>query len=156
MSTEVSGDGLLFRMLLGELAESLSIPKLEPGADGSCHVVFDGKVAVELRQEAGWLVLFATLGRIDEESGPISMPRLLEANLFWQGTAGATIGMSRAGLVVMAHRLPLAGFSLPALRDALEQFINTAEHWQATVSQPADLTGAHDMLASATAEFVRV
>jgi hypothetical protein len=37
----------------------------------------------------------------------------------------------------MAHRLPLAGLDLPSLRDALERFVNIAEHWQRQLTQSA-------------------
>ena len=153
MSTEASGDEQVFRLLLSELGESMSLPNgLEPDTDDSCHVVFDEKVAVEFRRQGGSLVLFAGLGEFDTSDRPDLALSLLEANLFWQDTAGATLGVSSTGLVVMAHRLPLAGLDLPGLRDALEGFVNMAEHWQHELGQPAaesDALGAREAASSA-------
>ncbi len=155
MPTEASGDEQIFRLLLDELGESMSLPKLEPDKDDSCHVLFDEKVAVEFRRDAGWLVLFTALGEFDTADRPDLTLSLLEANLFWQGTAGATLGLSSAGLVVMAHRLPLAGLDLPRLRDVLERFVNIAEHWHRELRQPAAAPDALSALEAASSAFVR-
>ena len=71
MPTEASGDEQIFRLLLRELGESMSLPKvLEPDGEDSCHVLFDEKVAVEFRRDAGWLVLFSALGEFDTSDRP--------------------------------------------------------------------------------------
>jgi hypothetical protein len=153
---EASGDEQIFRLLLGELGESLSLPKLlEPDEDDSCHVLFDEKVAVEFRRASGSLVLFATLGEFDTSDRPDLALGLLEANLFWQGTAGATLGVSNAGLVVMAHRMPLAGLDLPKLSDVLERFVKVAEGWHRELRQPAVASDAPRALETASHELLR-
>ena len=156
MPTEASGDEQIFRLLLRELGESMSLPKvLEPDKDDSCHVLFDEKVAVEFRRDAGWLVLFSALGEFDTSDRPDLALALLEANLFWQGTAGATLGVSNAGLVVMAHRMPLAGLDLPKLRDVLDRFLKVAEHWHRDLGLPAVASDAPNALETATSEYLR-
>jgi hypothetical protein len=50
--------------------------------------------------------------------------------LFWQGTAGSTIGVDdETREVLMSYQVPLEFMEFPKFQEILEGFINTAELW---------------------------
>jgi hypothetical protein len=118
--------------LLQRLGQSLGLDSLAPDSDGSCSVTFDGAVTVEFRPDHAnsALILFSALAQLSPGQRTALAPRLLEANLFWQDTGGATLGVSAAGLAILCLREPLAALDLTRLRQVLEIFLNSAETWR--------------------------
>lgn len=75
-------------------------------------------------------MLFAQLGSIDEDKTVDLYPRLLKANLFWQGTGGATLGVDdETREVLMSYQVPMMLLDFSKFQELLEGFINTAELW---------------------------
>lgn len=121
-----------YKQLLSELGQSTGIPDLTSDNDNYCCLGFDDKIIVHLQfnPENEMLMLFAQLGKIDEDKTTMLYPRILKANLFWQGTAGATIGVDdETREVLMSYQLPLSFMDFPKFQETLESFINTAELW---------------------------
>lgn len=121
-----------YKQLLSELGQSTGIPDLAPDEDNYCCLGFDDKIIVHLQYNAEneVLMLFAQLGNIDEDKTTMLYPRILKANLFWQGTAGSTIGVDdETREVLMSYQTPLAFIDFPKFQETLEGFINTAELW---------------------------
>lgn len=121
-----------YQQLLNELGNSTGIPDLAPDADNYCCLGFDDKIIVHLQfnPEKEVLMLFSQLGKIDEDKTTLLYPRILKANLFWQGTAGATIGVDdETREVLMCYQVPLEFMDFPKFQEVLEGFINIAELW---------------------------
>ena len=66
---------------------------------------------------------------------------LLQANLFWSGTDGATLSVEpQTGSVFLARQLPQQVVDLPTFETMMESFVNIAEFWTdelARLSQPS-------------------
>ena len=125
-----------YRQLVEQLFASLDLGA--PGADDEGHsIAFDGRIAVELRYDeaAQSLVLFSALGTLDEGRRAALAPQLLDANVFWRGTQGATLGVSSSGLAILCQREPVASLDLAKLRSTLEAFVNRAEMWKHIVER---------------------
>lgn len=91
--------------------------------------------SVEGDEEAGSLLLFTSLGL----PGP-DVPRerlmqlMLEANAFWVGTGGCTLGLqAHTGAVLVCARAPLALCDAPALVVVVEAFAEVALLWREVV-----------------------
>jgi len=121
-----------YKQLLSELGQAVGLPDLAPDEDNYCCLGFDDKIITHLQynEENEVLMLFAQLGTIDEDKAAEIYPKLLKANLFWQGTGGATLGVddeTREGL--MAYQTQMQFIDFPKFQELLEGFINTSELW---------------------------
>ncbi len=122
----------------------------------SAEVVIDGLAVQMLAQDEDGegLTLFADLGVPDSARRAEVHRQLLEANLLWNATGGATLGVHPATAAVgLAARLPLPGLDGKALADAVARFVTVAEYWQGvvtgggagTTAMPATLSAADAM-----------
>lgn len=122
----------LYKTLLSELAKNVGLESLEPDEDLYCCLGFDDKIITHLQynEENEVLMLFAQLGVIDESMISEIYPKLLKANLFWQGTGGATIGVDdETREVLMCYQVPISTMDVVRFQELMEGFINTAELW---------------------------
>lgn len=125
-----------YKQLLSELGQVVSLPDLAPDKDNYCCLGFDDKIIVHLQYSEvnEILMLFAQLGTIDEDKVNDIYPRLLKANLFWQGTGGATLGVDdETREVLISYQTPIQFMDFPKFQELLEGFINTAELWITTL-----------------------
>lgn len=77
------------------------------------------------------LVLHASLGVISEAQELRAYRTLLEANLFWAGTADATIGVNSATReAFVAFRMPISQLDGERLANLTGHFIEVVELWQ--------------------------
>lgn len=120
-----------YKQLLSELGQAVGLPELAPDADNYCCLGFDDKIVLHLQfnAENEILMLFAQIGKIDDAYKAAIYPRILKANLFWQGTGGSTLGVDDNGEVLMAYQIMIGGMDFQKFQDLLEGFVNTAELW---------------------------
>lgn len=103
----------------------------------SAEVVIDGLAVQMLAQDEDGesLTLFADLGVPDAARRADVHRQLLEANLLWNATGGAILGVHPATAAVgLAARLPLPALDGKMLAEAVARFVTVAEHWQTVVA----------------------
>lgn len=90
---------------------------------------------VEGDEENGSILLFTSLGLPAPELGRERLMQLmLEANAFWVGTGGCTLGLqAHTGAVLVCARAPLALCDAPALAVVVEAFSDVALLWREIV-----------------------
>lgn len=122
------------QMLLRELGQRMGLSLLSFDPYGGCALELDQRMIISLQcHESGdELWLYTDLGPVPGRSLALH-EKLLQANLFWQQTSGATLSLSgdtppHAVLARALHWMPMDEASLVA---AVENFVNTAEDWQA-------------------------
>lgn len=77
------------------------------------------------------LVLYSDIALRPHETDPLLLQRLLEANMFWSGTGGATIGMHpETGRIGLATRLPVNDPDGYWLVQALYRFSTMTKYWR--------------------------
>lgn len=140
-----------FQSLLASLGQSIGLPDLAPDDEGYCALSFDD-LMVHLQYDPAQdeLLAFARLGEIDDDEPAELYARMLAANLFWQGTGGATLGVQpEDGMVFLCRKTPLGPLDDGGFQQLLEQFVNTADSWRGEVARfvSDDVTG--DALANA-------
>lgn len=121
-----------YKQLLSELGHSVGLPELAPDEDNYCCLGFDDKIVLHIQynKENDVLMLFSQIGTIDEDKTSAIYPRLLKANLFWQGTGGATIGVDdESREVLMSYQISMAFMDFHKFQELLEGFVNTVELW---------------------------
>jgi hypothetical protein len=106
------------------------------------EIMIDG-LAIGLQLDGdpvlGDLVFFAVLGTPDNAQFGRIARTLLEANSFWVGTGGCTLGVQRdSGAVTLCGRITLAELSGETLAGLLDGFVDTAAFWRAFVTGSPD------------------
>lgn len=121
-----------WQILLQEFSQHIELDGLTPDEQGNYLLVFDDTISLNLHynEDNGMLTLYAPLLEIPEDRIAELCPRLLQANLFWQGTAGATLGMdSENRLVILALQRPLETLDMARLETLLQSLVSSAEYW---------------------------
>ena len=116
--------------LLNDFGNHLGLKNLELDDQGHCCLNFDEiYVNIQAIDESSSVLLYSSLGRLPEDAGRDVHVRLLEANYFFQRTAGATLGMEAAtGLVAMTITVDLADMELTDWEAAMKAFVDAAEN----------------------------
>jgi hypothetical protein len=108
--------------------------------------VDDTAVALEFDAPGERLLLYTSLG-VPEGDPAAAHAELLEANLFWRGTAGATFALQpETGSVLLVQALPGRDLELAGFETALQAFVDTSEAWEQRLqAPPAAAAPAHPM-----------
>ncbi|QAU24766.1 CesT family type III secretion system chaperone [Dyella sp. M7H15-1] len=123
--------------ILGEFGKRVSLPDLAFDATGHCPLQFDEKIIVNLQIHAssGNLLMFSPVGVIGDDADPSLLRRLLNANVFWQETAGATLSViGHDGTVMLAMQTPEDAMSLVSFEAQLDDFVKAVEYWSEQLS----------------------
>jgi hypothetical protein len=121
--------------LIRALGHAVGIDALALDDGGTCTLSMDEMVlTLELDEGEDRLVLHAGLGWLPAEGQAELLARLLEGNLFWKDTHGATLALDRReDRVLLLRAVPLdsppAGF--PGL---VERFVDGAEAWREVIA----------------------
>lgn len=121
-----------FQSLVAEFGGRLGVPEIAADEEGYVALTFDA-VEVHLQHDAeeDEVVVFTRLGEVEVDRAAEIYGMLLGANLFWQGTRGATFSLEPdLGVVFLADRRALDGLSVERLNDWLEGFLDTVGYWQ--------------------------
>ena len=121
-----------FNDLLKDLGKSVGLPDLKPSNDGLCSLRFDDRVTIDLEanEETGALIFSSIVGTLMPYQTEKFYPELLEANLLWAGTGGATLGVDPATLsVFMCYQEKMEGMEFLRFQELLKGFSDTALFW---------------------------
>lgn len=134
-----------FEALLQDVARWLQLPALRLDSRGACAIRFDGRVHVTFQRnprDAEELWLHADLGPLQGETRQYQA--LLQGNLLWQATAGATLGLTHDDppRALLATRLRWRGLDRTIMVDTLEAFVGACDHWAAFLSARPSLAAA--------------
>jgi Tir chaperone protein (CesT) family len=88
----------------------------------------------------GWhLADFTELGALPESDKLVLLEEMLEANVFFYGTGGATLGTLPGGKALLSQRGFVAALEAPEFQALLENFVSVAETWKSRLTeQPED------------------
>jgi hypothetical protein len=116
--------------LLAAFGEETGLKGLATEENGVCILVFDGRLHINLLADPNTdqLLAWSNLGEIPADRVEPTLRKLMQANLFWNGTDGATLGlMPDANDIVLAIRRPMASVDLAGLRDVIELMLNRVQ-----------------------------
>jgi hypothetical protein len=121
----------MLQRLLDGLAGS-GVPGVKVDDEGCCALTFADKITVNLDydDELDLLTLYCRLGTIAPDRAATIYPLLLEANVLWAGTGGATLGVipdDRS--VVLAYQERAAAIDGQRFESLLSGLVDAAEFW---------------------------
>ena len=129
------------RARVRELGQHMGLSDLQMDADGGCALELDRRMTISLqhREAENELWLYADLGPTPQRT-PAFYEQMLQANLFWRLTLGATLSLSgdEPPHLVLARPLPWMHLGLAGLIAAVDTFVKTVEDWQATLEEAKD------------------
>ena len=123
----------VFQNWLNQLAQELKLNEaLALDEKNRCFLMFDDSMLVEIEYKAEDAVFYlkGNLGNISESKIKLIYPKLLESNLAWRETNGATLGLQQySEKVLLVQSVPLETCNYELFNKSLEVFVNTFEFW---------------------------
>jgi len=129
-----------FQALIAELGQSLGAAGMAAGEDGYVGLkIDDHEVHVQYDADDDQVVLFARLQEADPARRDAIYAMLLSANLFWQGTRGATFSADfDTGRIFLADRRERSGLDVEALSTWIEGLADVAAYWRERIESAND------------------
>lgn len=127
------------QQVLADFGRGIGLEGVAFDDNGYCCLGFDGVIVnMELVPAARQLMLYAQLGFAPQPADVAFYERLLEANHFFRGTGGATIGVDPATRgIAMVYALPLDQLTPTLLEREVKGFVDIAESWMKRLDVPA-------------------
>lgn len=115
--------------LLTDFGNALGLEDLALDENGYCCLSFDDVVVnIESVGDSSLVLLYSSLGALPADAGPEVCRRLLEANYFFHGTGGATIGVDGpTGGVAITRVVDAAGMEVLDWEAVIKAFVDAAE-----------------------------
>jgi hypothetical protein len=116
--------------LLTDFGNALGLEGLALDENGYCCLRFDDIVVnIESVGDSSLVLLYSSLGALPAQAGPEVCRRLLEANFFFHGTAGATIGLhGPTGGIAITRVVDAAGMEVLDWEAVIKAFVDAAEN----------------------------
>lgn len=131
----------LFTALMRDFAQSIDLPALEPDEHGCYYMMFDDLIVViQLEKAIQDRILFQSyVGILPSAYREQFYLRLLNANVLFTGTEGATLAVSaETGLISLQRSETLSSLDFPTLTRILESFVNQTEKWTELCALPGN------------------
>lgn len=123
----------VFQDWLNQLAQELKLGEaLSLDEKDRCFLMFDETMLVEIEYKPDNEIFQfkGNLGNVSESKIKEIYPRLLESNLGWKETNGATLGLQQySEKVLLVQNIPMGTCDYPHFNKYLESFVNTFEYW---------------------------
>ncbi|HOB61174.1 MAG TPA: type III secretion system chaperone [Candidatus Competibacteraceae bacterium] len=149
--------------LLNGFAHDIGLSELPLDANGLGTLLFDDTIMLHLQinETTGTFILFSTIGTVPEQGRESFYADMLQANLFWQQTGGATLALEKSSqAAVLAYEQPLEGLDQAGFQGLIKQFLDVVEDWQGRlrdVGAGDRLDSGHDDPSATSGEsFIRV
>lgn len=125
--------------LLADFGDALGLDRLSLDEKGYCCLGFDDwLVNIEAVADSALVLLYTSVGVLPADAAPEIYRSLLDANYFFQGTAGATVGLDlAAGTVALTRVVDTAGMQVLDWEGVLAGFVDAAESCARRLQQPA-------------------
>lgn len=128
-----------FNELLETLGKNIGLSNLKADKAGLCSLRFGNTITIDLEcnEERGALIISTLIGTLNSKTDKEKVyTELLEANLLWRGTGGATLGIdSTTKTVFMCYQEPMSLLNFNRFQELLKGFSDTAIFWNKHLSE---------------------
>lgn len=120
-----------FKGLISDFGAKVGIPGMAVDNEGYIAISFDDRAFhLQYETDTDRIVVFVKLGEVEVDRIVEIYSMMLAANMFWQGTNGATFSVEPdTGTAFLADRREVSTLNLDGLSSWLEGFINISEYW---------------------------
>ncbi|HLB34456.1 MAG: hypothetical protein A3F67_05300 [Verrucomicrobia bacterium RIFCSPHIGHO2_12_FULL_41_10] len=126
-----------FTLLLKECGDAVGIHDLAPDDHGFASLLIDDALTIDLEynEEDDLMVLSSVLGTIPIDQIVTLYPEFLEANLFWNGTGGGTLGVDpTTHTLFLCYRENLGMMDLQRFQQLLQGFGDASLYWSRRIT----------------------
>jgi hypothetical protein len=144
--------------LLKAFGVATGLPGLATEENGVCVLTIDGRTNLYLLVDHTTenLVAWSTLATLPSGKAEPTLRALMQANLFWIGTQGATLGlMPDSDDVVLAIHRPVDSVDADGLRDLIELMIERIEALAPVAAGQAPATAETERIPIAFTSAIR-
>ncbi len=129
-----------FQGLIADLGQSLNMADMAADEDGYVGLVVDGhEIHIQYEADEDAVILFTRLQEADPDRRDAIYALLLAANMFWQGTRGATFSIDfHTGRIFLAGRRALSNLGLDTVSEWIEGFADVAAYWRSRIEAAND------------------
>lgn len=129
-----------YQALVVELGRALGMDGMAVAEDGYLGLKIDNhEVHVQYDADDDVVVLFARLQEADPDRRDAIYAMLLSANVFWQGTRGATFSADfDTGRIFLADRRGRIGLDVESFSAWIEGFVDVAAYWRERIDAAND------------------
>lgn len=123
----------VLQALLNEFASYIGLSELYLDSEGLCRLLFDDKIElhIQVKEKDSSLMLFAIFATIPENYAKEIYVDMLQANLFWQQTGGATLALDKSSdSAVLVCEHTLIGLYQDKFQKIIQHFVDNVEEWQ--------------------------
>jgi len=125
----------MIERFMGQLSKDLELPReLSPKSSGIYVLPLEENLHITLNGNDGMIQLSTTLAETPRENQEHFFEKMLNGNLFGQGTYGSTLGLDEEGTHLILQRTIDYNVDYKGFRDILEDFINTIDLWREEVA----------------------
>ncbi|HLO75809.1 MAG TPA: CesT family type III secretion system chaperone [Magnetospirillum sp.] len=145
--------------LLEDLCRQMNIDDAATVIASRILVVDELSICIEGRDEiySEDVLVYTDLGEVAGGNAAEIIRNLLEANLIWAGTGGATIGLHPdTSHAILAYRTPMEGLNGEMLAAAISQFATVAAYWRNFIAEEGRVEGAEVPPGHGIADMMRV
>lgn len=120
-----------FQGLVRDFGAKVGMPEMAADDEGYIAISFDDRtIHLQHDSDEDRVVVFTKVGEAEVDRLVEIYSMLLAANMFWQGTNGATFSVEPdTGTIFLADRKLATTLNAGSLNDWLEGFINITEYW---------------------------
>lgn len=123
-----------YKYLIRGLGDKIEVKDLAPDEEHYLCLSFDENVVIHFQYhpELSQVMLFSVVGTLKgREELDKYFKDLLQANLYWQETAGATLGIDgETDEILITHKKDIYNLNEDHFYRFIETFVNISEHWQ--------------------------
>lgn len=121
-----------YQKIIAAFGQSIGLQDAAPDEEGYCAMSFDDLVVhLQYTADDDQLTLYTRLGEVDEDRVEGIYGMLLAANMFWQGTQGATLSVEPdLRIVFLADKQTVGSLSDSSFSEWLALYVRVAEYWQ--------------------------
>ena len=125
--------------LIREFGAAVGLEDMAFDDQQRCNIMFDDvPVSLELSGGEDSLYIYSVLGPEPAEGAKALYEELLKANYAFAQTGGATLALDPAGGgIVLMREEPVDALRLPQLEALIENFVNVAEGFMASLAEGA-------------------
>jgi hypothetical protein len=138
-----------FARVLADFGSRLGLDGLAVDEQGAATLRVDDSFEFNLVESPDGQVVtaFVELGLLGEDlDDPDALRRILEANYFWKGTGGATLGLQpETGAAVLAERFAANTVTPELLESVLQRFIEFTERGLQNDEEDGEATSAAEL-----------
>jgi hypothetical protein len=134
------------KKLVEDFGKTLTVGLTLDEMHNSCVLLFDENVVLNIEYDDAEerLLFFVYLDELPSEGAEPLLRMLLEANLFWHKTRGATLSLEEGtNGIVLAYAHAVALLDTVQFEAVVENFVQLAEDWKKRIEElKAAATGA--------------